>query len=75
MNIIFVPHLVEIPDPDRNLAVVSDDILDGGLSAVHQPVGDPLGQGLHCLTLLLDSKVEDNRLNCDTLKFILIIIF
>ena len=35
--------LVKVPDPDRDLAVVPDDVLYGGLGAVHQSVGDPLG--------------------------------
>ena len=60
--------LVKVPDPDRDLAVVPDDVLYGGLGAVHQSVGDPLGQGHHSLTLLLDSEVEDNWLDCDALE-------
>ena len=60
--------LVKVPDPYRDLAVVPDDVLDGGLGAVHQSVGDPLGQGHHSLTLLLDSEVEDNWLDCDALE-------
>ena len=62
-----VTHFIEISKSYRNLAVVSQNVLDGCLGAVHHSVGDPLSQTRLRLSLLLDPEVEDDWLDGDAL--------
>ena len=58
---------IEVSKSHWNLAVVSQNVLDGCLGAVHHSVGDPLSQTRLRLSLLLDPEVEDDWLDGDAL--------
>ena len=60
-------YFIPVSESDRDLAVVSQDVLHRGLGAVHQSVGDPLRQAGLSLGLLLHSEVENHGLDGDAL--------
>ena len=60
-------HFIEISKSYWNLAVVTQNVLDSCLGAVHHSVGDSLSQTGFRLGLLLHPEVEDDRLDGDSL--------
>ena len=61
-------HFIEISKSYWNLAVVTQNVLDSCLGAVHHSVGDSLSQTGLRLGLLLHPEVEDDRLDGDALE-------
>ena len=61
-------HFIEISKSYRNLAVVSQNVLNSCLGAVHHSVGDSLSQTGLRLSLLLHPEVEDDGLDGDALE-------
>ena len=59
---------IEVSKSHRNLAVVSQNVLDSCLGAVHHSVGDSLSQTGLRLSLLLHPEVEDDGLDGDALE-------
>ena len=62
-----VTHFIEISKSYRNLAVVSQNVLNSCLGAVHHSVGDSLSQTGLRLSLLLHPEVENDGLDGDAL--------
>ena len=67
-KIILVTYFIEVSKSYWYLTVVPQNVLDGSLGTVHDPVGDPLSQARLGFGLLLDSEEEDDRLDGDTLN-------
>ena len=67
-NIVIQTHFIEISKSHWNLAVVTQNVLDGCLSAVHHSVCDSLSQTGLRLSLLLHPEVEDDGLDGDALE-------
>ena len=61
-------HFIEISKSYWNLAVVTQNVLDSCLGAVHHSVCDSLSQTGLRLSLLLHPEVEDDRLDGDALE-------
>ena len=60
-------HFIEISKSYWNLAVVTQNVLDSCLGAVHHSVGDSLSQTGLRLSLLLHPEEEDDWLDGDAL--------
>ena len=67
INISIKTDFIEISKSYWNLAVVTQNVLYGGLSAVHHSVCDSLSQTGLRLSLLLHPEEEDDWLDGDAL--------
>ena len=68
INISIKTDFIEISKSYWNLAVVTQNVLYGGLGAVHHSVCDSLSQTGLRLSLLLHPEVEDDGLDGDALE-------